>query len=199
MPLSKVFISLGLSFGIVAMAGCQVISVKQQNTAKTLSNQRDSILNRSTLSEASLNVLAMTGKEAVSCIGQAEHCITALQHIPELLDEQILSTGSEIYLAQAIQLKKSSDCNANQPHLYKQTEAEQRHAIQAFQQCTEQQLEALTQSLRYSYAYLFASKRPLSQRLFDNRQVQVRDFYNQAVTNLIDTYNQRNEKKNHQL
>ena len=189
----KQSIFIGLTFTL--LSGCQVVSVKQQNLATTLSNERDSILTRSKLSEASLNVLAMTGKEAQTCTDEPASCLQILQQIPEILDEQVLSTASEVYLARAIQLKKSVDCNPDLPPLYKPTKEEVIYAKQAYESCSEEQLEALGQSLRYSYAYLFATKRPLSQRLFDNRQVQVRDFYNQALTNLVNTYNDLQGKK----
>lgn len=50
------------------LSGCQVVSVKEQALNVTLSNERDSILTRDKLSEASLNVLSMTGREARSVL-----------------------------------------------------------------------------------------------------------------------------------
>lgn len=181
--------SIYIGLTLTLLSGCQVVSVKQQKLATTLSNERDSILTRNKLSEASLNVLAMTGKEAQTCTDEPASCLHVLQQIPEIRDEQVLSTASEVYLARAIQLKKSVECNPDLPPLYKPTKEEVIYAKQAFENCNDEQLDALGQSLRYSYAYLFATKRPLSQRLFDNRQVQVRDFYNQALTNLVNNYN----------
>ncbi len=46
----------------------------------------------------------------------------------------------------------------------------------------------LDQSIRYSYAYMFKTKRAPQDRLFDNRQVQIRDFYNQAIAKLVSSY-----------
>ena len=39
-------------------------------------------------------------------------------------------------------------------------------------------------SIRYSYAYLFKTERQPQDRIFNNRQVQIRDFYNQALAKL---------------
>ena len=60
------------------LSGCQVVSVKEQAINVTLNNERDSILTRDKLSEASLNVLSMTGREAQICIDQPEECVEDL-------------------------------------------------------------------------------------------------------------------------
>jgi hypothetical protein len=50
------------------LSGCQVVSVKNQSLNVTITNERESILTRDKLSEASLNVLSMTGREAKICL-----------------------------------------------------------------------------------------------------------------------------------
>ncbi len=60
---NNVFLLTLLTSGFV-LSGCQVVSVKQQALGVTIANERDSILTRNKLSEASLNVLSMTGSEA---------------------------------------------------------------------------------------------------------------------------------------
>ena len=108
------------------LSGCQVVSVKEQAINVTLNNERDSILTRDKLSEASLNVLSMTGREAQICIDQPEECVEDLKSIPQILGEQLLSTASELYLANSLQNAKSAECTtgilnktrspAQQPH-----------------------------------------------------------------------------------
>lgn len=186
-------LTLGMSLSIGVLSGCQVVNVKQQKLGISLSNERDNILTRNKLSEASLNVLSMTGQQANKCMIQPETCMNELRQIPEILDEQLLSTGSEVYLANAIELKQSKDCNPKNIAIKFKDENEKLQTQQKLDQCLNQQLEALNQSIRYSYAYLFATKRPPAQRLFDNRQVQVRDFYNQAIANLVNTFNDSRE------
>ena len=51
----------------------------------------------------------------------------------------------------------------------------------------------LDKSIRYSYAYLFKTERAPQDRIFDNRQVQIRDFYNLAIAHLIQRYAERYE------
>ncbi|HQW54460.1 MAG TPA: alpha/beta hydrolase, partial [Acinetobacter sp.] len=60
----------------------------------------------------------------------------------------------------------------------------------------DQELESLDKSIRYSYAYLFKTQRQPQARIFDNRQVQIRDFYNQALTELVNVNRLRNPTNN---
>lgn len=95
------------------LSGCQVVSVKEQAINVTINNERDSILTRDKLSEASLDVLSMTGREAQVCENNPEECVKELQEIPQILDEQLLSTSSELYLAKSLQLGKSAECKTS--------------------------------------------------------------------------------------
>ena len=55
-------------------------------------------------------------------------------------------------------------------------------------------MSLLDKSIRYSYAYLFSTKRQPTDRIFDNRQVQIRDFYNQAIAKMVSIYDLRYPK-----
>lgn len=174
----------------LALSGCQVInlvSVKQVPLSKSLSNERASILTENELSQASQNTLLMVTTKIENCIDTPDECMQGFKQTPELGDEQILSTGSELYLSHALKLKEKSEC---QPKFYQSEKNKQlkQQKRQQFKQCAMQHLEALNQSIRYSYAYLFATQRKPEQRLFNNRQIQVKDFYNQAITQLMDYY-----------
>ena len=177
------------------LSGCQVVNIKRQTTGNVLSTERNSILTHSKLSEASLNTLSMITIPSKSCDIEPQACLEKIKDIPALSDEQYLSTGSELYLAQALKLKESSNCNPSD--LLKKFKSEQDHQIiqKNYQNCMSQQIEALSNVVRYSYAYLFETKQPASQRIFNNRQVQIKDFYNQAVANLINAYNDLQKTK----
>jgi len=151
------------------LSGCQVVSVKEQAINVTINNERDSILTRDKLSEASLNVLSMTGREAQVCEDNPEECVKELQEIPQILDEQLLSTSSELYLAKSLQLGKSAECKTS---ALAKTRSEEKQQLQTqnLQKCQEQQLQMLDKSIRYSYAYLFQTERAPQDRIFDNRQ-----------------------------
>ena len=180
--LKSTLVLIGLSS--LMLSGCQVVNVKRQALNVTISNERDSILTRDKLSEASLNVLSMTGREAKICVESPTVCLKNMQQIPQ---EQLFSTASELYLAKAKLLENSSACKKRpkpKQHLSERDEQQE----QLFSSCITEEGEMLDKSIRYSYAYLFRSTREPSQRIFDNRQVQVRDFYNQAIAKLASAY-----------
>ena len=179
----------------IALNGCQVVSLKQQAVDVTLANERNSIVTQKKLSEASLNVLSMSGKEAKICMQSPNECIADLHKIPQIQDEQLLSTASELYLAKAMSLSDSSECKISKLSKHKPAD-EQKLIQQNYESCLDQKLEALDKSIRYSYAYLFKTSRQPQERLFDNRQVQIRDFYNQALTQLVNGHRLRNPSTN---
>ena len=116
-----------LAMSPLILSGCQVVSVKNQKVNVTIANERDSILTRSKMSEASLNVLSMTGREAKSCTDEPEKCVADLAEIPQIQDEQLLSTASEIYLTKAINLGDSSDCKVSLFSKHQSTEKQDQH------------------------------------------------------------------------
>lgn len=181
-----------MTMSVLMLSGCQVVSVKNQKINVTISNERDSILTRSKMSEASLNVLSMTGREAKTCAEDPETCVQDLVKTPQIQDEQLLSTASEIYLAKAIELEASSNCKTS---LFGKHQSKEKQKLQQvnYDDCLDQQLNMLDKSIRYSYAYLFKTERPPQARIFNNRQVQIRDFYNQALSKLITTYSLRHK------
>ena len=189
---NKKLIALAISFPLF-MTGCQVVSVKNQALNVSIANERDSILTRKKMSEASLNVLSMTGREADSCTEDPEKCTADLKEITQIQDEQLLSTASEAYLTKALSLGNSSQCSISLINKFQSEEKKADHQ-KVYNECLDQQLELLDKSIRYSYAYLFKTKRDPSERLFDNRQVQIRDFYNQALAKLITNYGLRYTK-----
>ncbi len=188
-PNIKTILLLGI-FSTSLLSGCQVVSVKNQKLNVSIANERESILSRNKLSEASLNVLSMTGREAKGCMDNPQECVQDLQQIPQIQDEQLLSTASELYLAKAIELESSSACKVSLLSSRK-SEEKQKLEQESYHQCLDQQLTLLDKSIRYSYAYMFKTKRAPADRIFDNRQVQIRDFYNQGIAKLVSSYTSR--------
>lgn len=180
--------------GTVLLSGCQVVTVKNQATKVTITNERESILTRDKLSEASLNVLSMTGREAKVCTLHPEQCVKELQQIPQIQDEQLYSAASEFYLARALAFEESSDCKIGLLTSHK-SEEKQKIQHEIFNQCLDQELDMLDKSIRYSYAYMFKTQRGPEDRIFDNRQVQIRDFYNLAIAKLSNAYSLRHPQK----
>ncbi len=52
----------------------------------------------------------MSGQEAKTCTDSPDTCVNQLKNLPQILDEQLLSTASEMYLAKAMALSDSSEC-----------------------------------------------------------------------------------------
>lgn len=192
---SKYYLFYGILLTTLTMSGCQVVSLKQQALDVTIANERNSILTQKKLSEASLNVLSMSGKEAKICMQTPDQCIADLHKVPQILDEQLLSTASELYLSKSITLSESAACKISKLSKHKSDE-EQQKIQNSYDECLDQELEALDKSIRYSYAYLFKTERQPQERIFDNRQVQIRDFYNQALTKLVNVHSLRNPSTN---
>ncbi len=204
---NKAFIFLGL-MTLFSLSACQVVSVKQQTIAVSLSNERDNVLTRSRLSEASLNVLSMTGQNPELCINDPYTCLKQLRQVSEVNDEQYLSTGSELFISRLDQVKQNNACvSPLEPAPYftqldglgskivRPVYTEPVIDLKPYYHCVAQQEKLLSDTIRYAYAYLFFSSRDPKTRLFDNRQVQVRDFYNTALINLakIESNNSKNE------
>lgn len=186
---TKTILLLGIMSTSV-LSGCQVVSVKNQKLNVSIANERESILSRNKLSEASLNVLSMTGREAKACTENPQACVDELQQIPQIQDEQLLATASELYLAKAIELESSSACKIGLLSSHKSDEKKKLEEAN-YNQCLDNQLTLLDKSIRYSYAYMFKTKRAPADRIFDNRQVQIRDFYNQGIAKLVNSYSLR--------
>nr|WP_213033014.1 alpha/beta fold hydrolase [Acinetobacter sp. ANC 4648] len=181
-----------ITMSTFSLSSCQVVSVKNQKVNVSIANERDSILTRSKMSEASLNVLSMTGREAKTCAENPDTCVQDLIAIPQIQDEQLLSTASELYLTKAIALSSSSNCKVS---IFDKHQSEEKQKAQqvTHNDCLDQQLNMLDKSIRYSYAYLFKTERHPQDRIFNNRQVQIRDFYNQALAKLISSYSLRHK------
>lgn len=194
MPKNFSHIVLLSILGTTLLSGCQVVTVKNQAVKVTIANERESILTRDKLSEASLNVLSMTGREAKICTTHPTQCVQELQQIPQIQDEQLYSTASELYLARALALEGSSDCKIGLLTNHK-SEEKQKIQQEIYNQCLEQELDMLDKSIRYSYAYMFKTQRGPEDRIFDNRQVQIRDFYNLAIAKLSNAYSLRYPEK----
>lgn len=189
LPLHRYICTIFL-FSIFLSTGCQVVSLKRQTLHTTIANERNSILTQNKLSGASLNLLYMSDMDMKLCMKSPDSCIVDLEKTPQVQTEQLLSAASELYLSKALTLADSNDCKIN-----KNPKTSAKPAPQV-NECLDQQLQALDKSIRYSYAYLFKTSRQPQDRIFDNRQVQIRDFYNQALNQLVNVYSEKNSSEN---
>lgn len=182
------------------LTGCSTISVKERATSRMLSDQRDSIMTQSRLSLATRNILAKTRQQDTSCLADLGKCISTLKKAPELTPSQLHAALAELYLAAANTLERSEPCaRRDGSHLrpeekfhpklnsYTDTRITSADTIQ----CIDLYEDALAETIRFSYAYLFFDKTAAKDRVFSDRQVQVRDFYNLSSSKLINSIFER--------
>ena len=156
---------------ILATAGCAGVKVASVSTQDYIAQRRGDVLTTGKLSAAASEALAVLGLDADKCRASALNCTSALRGSDGLDTERQLSTLSEVWLLHAVELERQRPIAATD---------------------RDELLDAYLQSARYAYAYLFHSPRPPAERAFEDRQTQVRDYYNyavqQSVTRLFSHY-----------
>lgn len=164
---------------IPLLSACQVIKLQQQNMGTQLSNHLETILTSPKLSGETSNLLVLHDQSQAACIDDADRCVMTWTHNSFIDRAEVYSAASELYLAYAQQLERSSAC-----HAVLQKESFSKADLKA-QQCIEQELAALDKSIRYSYMYLFRTSDSPQSRVFSIRQSQVRTFYNYSLSRLM--------------
>lgn len=149
------------------LAGCAGVKVGSISPAEYLAQRRGDVLTTGRLSTSAEEVLRVIGSDAKLCGKDGPACRSALADSPGLSDEQRLSALSEVWLQVAIAAEKSG--SATPPGSSADTAA----------------IEAWLESARHAYAYLFFTARKPRDRAFEDRQTQVRDYYNYAVQQAI--------------
>lgn len=165
-------IILGLT--IVLLPACQLVKVKENNIHQAIRSKSENILSHEQLSAETTSLLKLLSVTPQQCSAEFETCLKRLNTQTDIAADERYAALSELYLAQALDISKQRNCTQAQPH------SENNH-------CLEQSLEAFDQSLRYSYVYLFKMQESPSTRVFDQRQMHVRTFYNVALSRLITT------------
>ncbi|USA53747.1 alpha/beta hydrolase [Acinetobacter sp. C32I] len=171
--LTKTIVLLCLMYSLSA---CQLVKLQQRSLSASLADKTQSILTRPQLSDATQNSLLLSGLNLDQCLKQPDQCVQTLQQKLTDNHEQAYAAASEIYLAGALQLSLEKQCDIP----LSQTQ----HSPQQ-NQCLDQVLTLLDQSIRFSFVYLFETEHTPQQRIFDQRQTQVRLFYNVALSRLI--------------
>lgn len=154
------------------LSGCAGVKVGSISPADYLAQRRGDVLTTGKLSTSAQEVLRVIGSDADLCRKNGPACRNALADSPGLSDEQRLSALSEVWLQVALAADKGGSA------------AEPASAATA--------IDAWLETARHAYAYLFFTARKPRDRAFEDRQTQVRDYYNyavqQALTGLYRTY-----------
>lgn len=155
---------------LLMLGGCAGVKVSALETRDYMSLRRGDVLSTGQLSTSVGAALQVVGIDRDECTAAAEVCLRTLGKSKALGDEQRLSVLAELWLQEALRLDRLAHSDAQ----------------------TDAMLDAYLESARHAYAYLFMTARTLGQRALDDRQTQVRDYYNfsvqQALTGLFERY-----------
>ncbi|RYJ59918.1 alpha/beta hydrolase [Pseudomonas songnenensis] len=155
---------------LLMLSGCAGVKVSALETRDYISLRRGDVLSTGQLSSSVGTALQVVGIGQGECKAAAAVCLRTLGESKALGDEQRLSVLAELWLQEALRLDRSA-----------QTDAQ-----------TDAMLDAYLESARHAYAYLFMTERTVGQRALDDRQTQVRDYYNfsvqKALTGLFARY-----------
>ncbi|WP_372521233.1 esterase/lipase family protein [Limnobacter sp.] len=165
---------------LLGVQGCAMVSVGSVSTQEYLSNRRGDVITTGELSASARTALQVVGIDNARCKANFEVCKTTLKETIGLGDEQRMSALSELWLREALQLTEVAKLERANERL--QTDI----------------LKAYLESARHAYAYLFFTGRTPDLRALEDRQAQVRDYYNfatqQAVVGLFNRYRDALEK-----
>jgi len=153
-----------------AAGGCAVVGEFQPSVAvhaitprEAIALRRGDVLTANRLSDATVQTLRAAGLERQACTAPiAASCIAALRSVRDIADEPRLSALAELWLQRAMSV---STVGAG---------ADEARAIDAW-----------IEVARHAWAYLFFTARSPGERAFEDRQTQVRDWYNHAVQQAV--------------
>ncbi|MFT4268167.1 MAG: alpha/beta fold hydrolase [Xenophilus sp.] len=148
---------------LLLMSGCAAVSVSTITPSEYLAERRGDVLTTGRLSVAAQEVLRVVGID--DCREQPLACRQVLGPATGITDEQRLSALSELWLEHALATARAPGAQA----------------LPADAAAGDAVLDAWIESARHAYAYLFHTARRPGERAFEDRQTQVRDYYNYAA------------------
>lgn len=160
---------------VLSLAGCAEVQVSSVSANDYIALRRGDILTTGQLSSFTKTSLQVFGIDSETCLQLNAICRQTLSTTTALSNEQRLSALSELWLQEALLFSRQDALSS--------PEREDRA------------LNAYIESAKYAYAYLFLTERTPQMRAMEDRQTQVRDYYNfatqQMVTQLFDRYKQQ--------
>ncbi|WP_218569680.1 esterase/lipase family protein [Pseudomonas sp. Hp2] len=148
---------------LLAASGCAMVTVKSRGAGDYVAITRGDVLTTDRLSESGIETLRVAGIEPKPCRDDPAACAARLDEVSGLGDERRLATQAELWIAEAIA----------------------RNGRQPAKSMDDATLHAWLEAARHAYAYLFFTARTPGERAFENRQTQVRDYYNYAVQQVV--------------
>ncbi|MDY0137370.1 MAG: alpha/beta fold hydrolase [Thiomicrospira sp.] len=160
-----------LWLSLLLLSGCASVTVSSLDSREYISLKRGDILTSGKLSAMTANTLQGVGETPAHCRYDNQPCIEALTQAGLSDGEQSLAALAELWLQRALMLEADAELAPT---------------------TQDAQMRAYLESARYAFVYLFATPRQPAQRTFEDRQIQVRDYYNyatqQVTTRLFNHY-----------
>ncbi len=161
---------------LLLLSGCATlrqfgpsVQVASVTPGQYIALKRGDILTSGRLSAATNETLRVADLDETACAKPGPSCIEAMEASIVVREEDKRSALAELWLQQAMALPV--------PKAKRETTPAMRVADAGFQP----RLDAWMHVARQAYAYLFFTERTANQRGFEDRQTQVRDYYNLAV------------------
>lgn len=159
----------------VLVSGCASVSVSSISPTRYLAERRGDVLTTGVLSTSAQEVLRVVGIDAGVCQKRPADCLAELHAAAGLTDEQRLSALSETWLQAALAAQAAERAPPAEPDtVHTSADADADAA-----------LDAWIETARHAYAYLFFTARRPGERAFEDRQTQVRDYYNYAIQQTV--------------
>jgi len=151
--------ALGLLL-VLSLVGCSLamVDVKSIPPGAYIAIKRGDILTTGELSAATREMLRVAGLDDRACARPQHDCLQALAAVHDVNDERRMAALTELWVQRALSLAPGRDAPPS-----------------------DAQLDAWFEVARHAYAYLFFSARTPGERAFEDRQTQVRDYYNLAT------------------
>ncbi|WP_294033582.1 alpha/beta hydrolase [uncultured Moraxella sp.] len=189
--------TLAVAIGTLVLTSCSGLHTANHVPAKVLEQNRSSIVTSSTVSSQTRSVLLSSGFNQDSCLADLDACLSSIDHSLLAADQKrLLSTFAELYYAHAEQLAARDECRTeldrppideyytNQPP--SPQELQQRKQLQL--SCIQEYRDALYQTIKYSYAYIFYPELTHTERtaaFVDETDVRTQDLYHLAINGII--------------
>lgn len=145
------------------LAGCAGVKVSPVSSRDYMALRRGDVLSTGELSAYTGAALQVFGIDKKMCDDQGAACRKILKETIGLHSENRLSALAELWLREAIALDR--------PYTEKAS--------------FEDIINAYLEAARHAYAFLFLTHRSPNMRALEDRQAQVRDYYNYAVQQIL--------------
>ncbi|PKG53699.1 hypothetical protein CXF87_06150 [Halomonas sp. MES3-P3E] len=155
---------------ILIVNGCAMVGVSSLSPGEYIALKRGDLLTSGELSAATQETIKVIGLDEGRCREHSQNCVDILSSTAGIAEERRLSALAELWLQEAMsKAGSSSDIPSTEADIY-----------------------AWIEVARHAYAYLFFSERSPGERAFEDRQIQVRDYYNYSVQQIVSGLFQQN-------